>query len=384
MADKRDYYEVLGVSRDASDAEIKKAYRKLSKQYHPDINKEPGADEKFKEITEAYEVLSDSDKRAMYDQYGHAAANGQYGGFGGFDGFGGAGGFGGFGGFDDILSSFFGGGGGSSRRTNAPRAGSDLQYRIRLSFEDAIFGKEETIKYNRSQECHTCHGSGAKEGTAPVTCHKCHGSGVVNVQRQTPFGAMMTQGTCDVCQGTGKEIKEKCQTCYGKGTEMKEHSVKVNVPAGVEDGQQMRLSGQGEAGKNGGSYGDLYVVFQVEPSDIFEREGTEIFYTQPISFVQAALGDEVKVPTVHGNVKLKIPAGTQTDTTFRLREKGAPSLRGSRQGDQHVTVKVVTPQKLSDHERDLFKQLAEAQGEEIKPTKSKGFFDNVKDMFEGK
>ena len=385
MADKRDYYDVLGVSRDASDAEIKKAYRKLSKQYHPDINKEADAADKFKEITEAYEVLSDADKRSMYDQYGHAATDGSYG-AGGFGG-GGFGGFsgGGFSGFEDIFESFFGGGmgGAGSTRANAARRGDDLQYRVKLKFEEAIFGKEVTITYNRKQECHTCHGSGAKEGTEPVTCHKCHGSGVINVQRNTPFGAMMSQATCDVCHGTGKEIKEKCSTCHGAGTETQQHSVKVTVPAGVEDNQQMRVSGQGEAGTNGGPYGDLYVVFQVEDSDIFEREGTEIFYELPISFSQAALGDEVKVPTVHGNVKLKIPAGTQTGTTFRLREKGSPSLRGGRKGDQHVSVKVVTPKRLTDRQKDLFKQLAESSGESVKGHEG-GFFDKMKDMFEGK
>lgn len=384
MATKRDYYEVLGVSRDASDAEIKKAYRKLSKQYHPDINKEPGADEKFKEITEAYEVLSDSQKRAAYDQYGHAANDPNFGGGfgGGFGGFGG--GAGGFGGFEDIFDTFFGGGmGDASRRPNAPQRGNDLQYRVTLTFEEAIFGKETTITYKRNEECHTCHGSGAKEGTEPVTCSKCHGTGAIQVERNTPFGRVMTQTVCDVCQGTGKEIKEKCHTCHGSGIENKDHSVKITIPAGVDDDQQMRLSGQGEAGKNGGPYGDLYVIFRVKPSDKFERNGTEIFYNLPINFAQAALGDEITVPTVHGNVKLKVPAGTQTDTTFRLRGKGAPSVRGTGNGDQHVTVKVVTPTKLSDKEKQLFKDLAKESGSSVKGH-DPGFFNKVKDMFDGK
>ncbi|MGX7099309.1 molecular chaperone DnaJ [Globicatella sanguinis] len=384
MATKRDYYEVLGVSRDASDAEIKKAYRKLSKQYHPDINKEPGADEKFKEITEAYEVLSDSQKRAAYDQYGHAANDPNFGGGfgGGFGGFGG--GAGGFGGFEDIFDTFFGGGmAGASRRPNAPQRGNDLQYRVTLTFEEAIFGKETTITYKRNEECHTCHGSGAKEGTEPVTCSKCHGTGAIQVERNTPFGRVMTQTVCDVCQGTGKEIKEKCHTCHGSGIENKDHSVKITIPAGVDDDQQMRLSGQGEAGKNGGPYGDLYVIFRVKPSDKFERNGTEIFYNLPINFAQAALGDEITVPTVHGNVKLKVPAGTQTDTTFRLRGKGAPSVRGTGNGDQHVTVKVVTPTKLSDKEKQLFKDLAKESGSSVKGH-DPGFFNKVKDMFDGK
>ena len=361
MADKRDYYDVLGVSRDASDVEIKKAYRKLSKKYHPDINKEPDADAKFKEVTEAYEMLSDSQKRAAYDQYGHAANDPNFGaGFGGAGFGGGAGGFG----FEDIFESFFGGQTGGSRRPNAPQRGNDLQYRIDISFEEAIFGKETTIKYKRKEECHTCHGSGAKEGTDPVTCSKCHGAGAVQVERNTPFGRVMTQATCDVCQGTGKEIKEK-----------------VTVPAGIEDDQQMRLSGQGEAGKNGGPYGDLYVVFRVRPSDKYTREGSEIYFNLPISFSQAALGDEIKVPTVHGAVKLKVPAGTQTGTTFRLRGKGAPSVRSGYQGDQHVTVNIETPKKLTDKQRELLKQFAKESGEEIKGN-DPGFFNKVKDLFD--
>lgn len=384
MANKRDYYEVLGVSREAADADIKRAYRKLSKQYHPDINKESGADEKFKEITEAYEVLSDSQKRAAYDQYGHAATDPNFGAGGGYGGYGGfGGGFSGFD-FDDILGSFFGGAaGGGARRANAAQKGNDLQYRVNLEFEEAIFGTEKTISYKRNQECHTCHGTGAKEGTSPVTCSKCHGSGAVQVERQTPFGRVMTQTVCDVCKGTGKEIKEKCTTCHGSGTENQEHSVKITVPAGVEDDQQMRVTGQGEAGRNGGPYGDLYVVFRVKPSDKFTRQGTEIFYTLPLTFAQVALGDEVKVPTVHGNVKLKIPAGTQTDTVFRLKGKGAPSLRGAINGDQHVTVKVVTPTKLTEKEKQLFKDLASVSGHDVKGHDG-GFFDRVKDIFDGK
>ena len=246
MATKRDYYEVLGLAKGASDDEIKKAYRKLSKKYHPDINKEADAEEKFKEVSEAYEVLSDPQKKAAYDQYGHAGTDPNYGGgAGGFGGFGG-GGFSssGFGGFEDIFDSFFGGGGGRSVDPNAPRQGADLQYTIQLKFEEAIFGVEKEIKYNREDTCATCGGNGAKPGTHPETCHKCHGSGTINVERQTPLGRMMSRQTCDVCHGTGKEIKEPCPTCHGTGHEKKAHTVKVNVPAGVEDGQQMRLANQ--------------------------------------------------------------------------------------------------------------------------------------------
>ena len=388
MVAKRDLYEVLGVSKDASDADIKRAYRKLSKQYHPDINKEAGAEEKFKEIAEAYEILSDSQKRAAYDQYGHASydpnsgfSGGGFGGFEGFGGFGGQGFSGSYtGGFEDIFDTFFGGGGGRrGNRANMPRQGADLQYVMDLTFEEAIFGKEEVIHYHRNAECETCHGSGAKPGTDPVTCSKCHGAGVINVERATPFGRMMSQTTCDVCGGTGQEIKEKCETCHGHKHVEETHKVKVKVPAGVENGNQMPLRGQGEAGENGGPYGDLYVIFRVGKSDTFEREGADIFYELPINFAQAALGDEVDVPTVHGKVKLKVPAGTQSGTVLRLRGKGAPRLRGGGMGDQHVTVRVVTPKHLTDKQREAMQIFGKEAGTHVE---SEGnFFDKVKDAF---
>lgn len=388
MVAKRDLYEVLGVSKDASDADIKRAYRKLSKQYHPDINKEAGAEEKFKEIAEAYEILSDSQKRAAYDQYGHASydpnsgfSGGGFGGFEGFGGFGGQGFSGSYtGGFEDIFDTFFGGGSGRrGNRANMPRQGADLQYVMDLTFEEAIFGKEEVIHYHRNAECETCHGTGAKPGTDPVTCSKCHGSGVINVERATPFGRMMSQTTCDVCGGTGQEIKEKCETCHGHKHVEETHKVKVKVPAGVENGNQMPLRGQGEAGENGGPYGDLYVIFRVGKSDTFEREGADIFYELPINFAQAALGDEVDVPTVHGKVKLKVPAGTQSGTVLRLRGKGAPRLRGSGMGDQHVTVRVVTPKHLTDKQREAMQIFGKEAGTHVE---SEGnFFDKMKDAF---
>lgn len=389
MVAKRDLYEVLGVSKDASDADIKRAYRKLSKQYHPDINKEAGAEEKFKEIAEAYEILSDSQKRAAYDQYGHASydpnsgfsGGGFGGGFEGFGGFGGQGFSGSYtGGFEDIFDTFFGGGGGRrGNRANMPRQGADLQYVMDLTFEEAIFGKEEVIHYHRNAECETCHGTGAKPGTDPVTCSKCHGAGVINVERATPFGRMMSQTTCDVCGGTGQEIKEKCETCHGHKHVEETHKVKVKVPAGVENGNQMPLRGQGEAGENGGPYGDLYVIFRVGKSDTFEREGADIFYELPINFAQAALGDEVDVPTVHGKVKLKVPAGTQSDTVLRLRGKGAPRLRGSGMGDQHVTVRVVTPKHLTDKQREAMQIFGKEAGTHVEGEGN--FFDKVKDAF---
>ena len=388
MVAKRDLYEVLGVSKDASDADIKRAYRKLSKQYHPDINKEAGAEEKFKEIAEAYEILSDSQKRAAYDQYGHASydpnsgfSGGGFGGFEGFGGFGGQGFSGSYtGGFEDIFDTFFGGGGGRrGNRANMPRQGADLQYVMDLTFEEAIFGKEEVIHYHRNAECETCHGSGAKPGTEPVTCSKCHGAGVINVERATPFGRMMSQTTCDVCGGTGQEIKEKCETCHGHKHVEETHKVKVKVPAGVENGNQMPLRGQGEAGENGGPYGDLYVIFRVGKSDTFEREGADIFYELPINFAQAALGDEVDVPTVHGKVKLKVPAGTQSGTVLRLRGKGAPRLRGGGMGDQHVTVRVVTPKHLTDKQREAMQIFGKEAGTHVEAEGN--FFDKMKDAF---
>lgn len=371
-----EYYDRLGVSKDASQDEIKRAYRKMSKKYHPDINKEPGAEEKYKEVQEAYETLSDDQKRAAYDQYGPDGANG----FGGQGGFGGFDGGAGFGGFEDIFSSFFGGG--ATRNPNAPRQGDDLQYRVNLSFEEAIFGAEKEVHYNRESSCRTCNGSGAKPGTSPVTCGRCHGSGVINVDTQTPLGMMRRQVTCDVCHGTGQEIKEPCQTCHGTGHEKQSHKVSVKIPAGVETGQQIRLAGQGEAGFNGGPYGDLFVIINVNPSDKFTRDGSTIYYTLNISFVQAALGDTVEVPTVHGNVEMTIPAGTQTGKTFRLKGKGAPRLRGGSQGDQHVTVKIVTPTKLNDAQKEALLAFAKASGDEKIAPQKKGFFNKVKDALE--
>ena len=371
-----EYYDRLGVSKDASQDEIKRAYRKMSKKYHPDINKEPGAEEKYKEVQEAYETLSDDQKRAAYDQYGPDGANG----FGGQGGFGGFDGGAGFGGFEDIFSSFFGGG--ATRNPNAPRQGDDLQYRVNLSFEEAIFGAEKEVHYNREATCKTCSGSGAKPGTSPVTCGRCHGQGVINVDTQTPLGMMRRQVTCDVCHGTGQEIKEPCQTCHGTGHEKQSHKVSVKIPAGVETGQQIRLAGQGEAGFNGGPYGDLFVIINVNPSDKFTRDGSTIYYTLSISFVQAALGDTVEVPTVHGNVEMTIPAGTQTGKTFRLKGKGAPRLRGGSQGDQHVTVKIVTPTKLNDAQKEALLAFAKASGDEKIAPQKKGFFNKVKDALE--
>lgn len=385
MAEKEDFYDLLGVSRDASKDEIKKAYRKLSKKYHPDISDDPNAEEKFKQVSEAYEVLSDDQKRAAYDQYGHASTDPNFGAGGGFGGGFGGQGFGG-GGFEDIFDQFFGGGGGRRRRDpNAPRQGEDLQYVMDLEFEEAIFGKETKINYNREEECNTCGGNGAKPGTSPQTCSRCHGSGSVNAERNTPFGRVMTQQACPTCGGSGKEIKEKCDVCGGEGHTKERHSVKVTVPAGVEDGNQMRLQGQGDAGKNGGPYGDLFVVFRVKASKTFQRRGSEIFYELPLNMVQATLGDEIEVPTVHGKVKFKIPAGTQPETTFRLRGKGAPRLRGTGNGDQHITVKIQIPKKLTEEQAEYLRKFAEASDfGEINEQGDHSFFSKVKDAFKDK
>jgi molecular chaperone DnaJ len=385
MADK-DYYSILGISKDASQDDIKHAYRKMSKKYHPDINKEPGAEKKFKEINEAYEVLSDEQKRRNYDQFGSADGAAGGAGAGGFGGFGGnAGGFSGFGGggFDDIFSQFFGGGGQRAQQNpNAPQQGRDLQYQMTINFEDAVSGKKTTIRYGREAECDECHGSGAKPGTHPETCHECNGSGYVTAIQNTPLGRMQTQRPCPTCGGTGKEIKSKCPKCHGAGHVNESHAVEVKVPAGIDDGQQIRLKGQGEAGENGGSYGDLYIVFRVKPSREFKRHGADLYYDQSISFTQASLGSTVKVKTVYGQVEMNVPAGTQSGTTFRLKGQGMPKLNSSSKGDELVTVKIITPKNLNKQQKQALKAFAEASGE--KEYNNGGFFNKMKDAMNGK
>ncbi|GLI83793.1 molecular chaperone DnaJ [Rossellomorea marisflavi] len=375
---KRDYYEVLGVDKGASKEEMKKAYRKLSKKYHPDINKEADAADKFKEVKEAYEVLSDDQKRAQYDRFGHTDPNQGFGG-------GGAGDFGGgFGGFEDIFNTFFGGGGGGGRRRdpNAPRAGADLQYTMTLSFEEAVFGKDTEIEIPREEECDTCHGSGAKPGTKVETCSHCQGSGQLNVEQNTPFGRIVNRRVCHHCNGTGKQIKDKCRTCGGDGKVQKRRKISVKIPAGIDDGQQLRVSGQGEPGINGGPAGDLYVVFHVRNHDFFERNGDDVYCEMPITFAQAALGDEIEVPTLHGKVKLKVPGGTQTGTRFRVKGKGVPNVRGYGTGDQHVLIKVVTPSKLTEKQKQLLREFADISGQ-VPDEQHESFFDKVKKAFKG-
>ncbi|MCM3712800.1 molecular chaperone DnaJ [Halalkalibacter oceani] len=366
---KRDYYEVLGVDKNASVDEVKKAYRKLARKYHPDVNKEADAEDKFKEVKEAYDTLSDPQKKARYDQFGHTDPN---------QGFGGAGDFGG--GFGDIFDMFFGGGG--RRNPNAPRQGADLQYTMTLEFKEAVFGKETEIEIPREETCQTCTGSGAKPGTKPETCSHCGGSGQLNVEQNTPFGRVVNRRVCHHCQGTGKFIKEKCTTCGGKGKVRKRKKINVKVPAGIDHGQQLRVSGQGEAGTNGGPPGDLFVVFNVKPHEFFERDGDDIYCEMPLTFAQVALGDEIEVPTLNGKVKLKIPAGTQTGTNFRLRGKGVPNVHGRGQGDQHVKVRVVTPKNLTEKEKDLIREFAQMSGGRP-DEQNDNFFAKVKRAFKG-
>lgn len=371
---KRDYYEVLGIDKDASKQDIRKAYRKLAREYHPDVNKAPDAEEKFKEIKEAYEVLKDDQKRAQYDQFGHAGP--QTGGFGGF------GGSEDFSGFGDIFDMFFGGGG-RRQNPNAPRQGADLQYTMTLDFEEAVFGKETEITIPKEESCQTCNGSGAKPGTSPQTCHHCNGSGQLSYEQSTPFGRIVNRRVCHHCQGTGKIIVDKCATCHGTGKVKKQANIKVSIPAGIDDGQQIRLSGKGESGINGGPPGDLFVVIRVREHEFFKRDGDHIFLELPITFSQAALGDEIEVPTVHGKVAFKIPAGTQTGKTFRLRNKGVPNVRGYGQGDQLVKVRVVTPTKLTEEQKELFRKLHEISDKEPLSENEDSFFARFKKAFKG-
>lgn len=373
---KRDYYEVLGVSKSATKEEIRKAYRSLSKKFHPDINKDEGAEEKFKEATEAFETLSDETKKANYDQFGHAGASQGFG--GGGAGFGGGGdGFG----FEDIFSTFFGG---NSRRQNpnAPRQGNDLQYTMTIDFMEAVFGKETEVDIPREEDCETCDGTGAKKGTTPKTCTHCGGSGEINVTQNTPLGQMVNRRPCHYCDGTGQIIEDKCTTCHGTGKVKKTSTIKVSIPEGVDDGQRLRISGQGEPGHKGGPAGDLYIVFRVKPHEKFIREEDDIYLELALSYPQAALGDEIKVPTVHGKVNLKIPAGTQTGTRFRLKGKGVKNVHGHGTGDQHVVVKVLTPKKMTEKQKELMRQFATISGDSPEEYSST-LFDKIKRTIKG-
>ena len=378
MADKRDYYEVLGVSKNASDDEIKKAHRKLAKKYHPDLNKDnPEAAEKFKELNEADEVLSDKDKKAKYDQFGFAGVDPNYGG--------GAGGFGGFGGFDmgdlsDIFGSFFGGGSTRSRR-NAPQRGETLQQRVMLSFEEAAFGCEKEITIGRVETCEECGGSGAAPGTSAETCSSCRGTGTVTQTQRTPLGMFQTQGPCPNCRGTGKIIKTPCKKCGGKGKVRNSRTLKVKIPAGIDDGQSIQLRGQGGAGTNGGPAGDVIVTIGIRPHPLFTREGSDVICEIPISFTQAALGASLQVPTIDGKIEYQVPEGTQTGTVFRMRGKGIQNVNGRGRGDQFVRVNIEVPKNLSQKQKDLLREFEASSN--ANHTARQGFWEKMKNAFKG-
>lgn len=365
MAEKRDYYEVLGLQKGASADEIKKAFRKLGKQYHPDLN--PGdkeAEAKFKEINEAYTVLSDPDKKSKYDAYGHAGVDpsygaGQSGGFGGFD----------FGGFDfgdagDIFSSFFGGGASSSRNRNAPQRGNDREVRVTLTFEEAVFGCKKEVNYNRIERCESCSGTGAASGTSPETCSTCGGSGSIRTQQRTILGMMQSTRPCSSCGGTGKVIKTPCSSCRGSGFVTKKKKLDVNIPAGIDNEQNILLHSQGDMGKNGGPTGDLYITVHVKPHTVFERDGNNIYCEVPISFAEAALGAKINVPTLEGDYEYTINEGTQTGTIFTLKNKGIQNVNNSKvRGDLSFRVIVEVPRNLSAKQKELLREFDESCGE---------------------
>lgn len=365
---KRDYYEILGVSRSATDDEIKKSFRRLAKQYHPDANSgDTATAEKFKEIGEAYQVLSDPDKRQMYDRFGHNAP---------FQGGAGNGDFSGFGGFADIFEEFFGFGGRASAR-RGPQPGAHLKYNLTIAFEEAVFGAEKKLEIPRLETCPNCQGSGAEPGTTPIRCPQCHGSGEVRRVQQSIFGQFVNVTACPRCEGEGEVISTPCSNCRGQKRVQVTRTIQVNIPAGVDDGTQIRLSNEGEAGTHGGQSGNLYVVVNVRKHPQFQRDGTDLLLDYPVNMVQAALGDEVNVPTLDGDVKLTIPPGTQHGRTFRIKEKGVPQLRHSGRGDLIVTVQVAVPTDLNEKQKALLRELARTMGRE--PTGSKGVFEKVRE-----
>lgn len=357
MASKRDYYEVLGLQKGASESEIKKAFRKMAKQYHPDVNKEAGAEEKFKEINEAYEVLSDPQKKANYDQFGHAGMDGAN--------YGGGQGFGGFEDLGDIFGSFFGGGfgGGQRRQANGPRKGEDRFMQMRIDFMDAVFGKNEEITIEVDEQCSECLGSGARSKSDIHVCSRCNGTGTVLQQQRTPFGIFQSQSVCPECNGVGKKVAHKCHKCHGRGYEHKRVKLDIKIPAGIQSGQQVRVPNKGERGLHGGPNGDLYIEILVNRHKQFVRDGNDIRISVPISAIDAILGTKIDVPTVHGDVELTIPSGTQYGQQFRLRGKGVQSTRGG-QGDQFVTITIEIPTKLSKAEKELYEKIKEKREHE--------------------
>lgn len=373
MSTKRDYYDVLGVSRTATSDDIRRAYRKLARQFHPDVNKDVSAEEQFKEINEAYEVLNDDDRRASYDRFGHA-------GLGGFNGSPGAGDPFGFGSspFTDIFETFFGGGA-TARGGRGPTRGADLEATVELTFEEAIFGAEKEVEINRLELCDDCHGTRMKDGAEPPICPVCSGSGEVRRVQNTILGQFVTASTCANCNGEGRVVSDPCPTCRGRGRVSRRRTIAVTTPAGVDSDSTLRLSSQGEQAP-GGSAGNLYVRIRVKPHDFFVRHGKQIHLDLPINVVQAALGADIEVPTVDGHVMLKIPPGTQSGQQFRLRDRGVPDLRGGSRGDQIVTIRVMTPTDLTAEQRDLLESLGKTlKAPSIHETARRGFFDKIKD-----
>lgn len=372
----RDYYEILGVSRNAPDSDLKASFRRLARKYHPDVSQEPDAEERFKEINEAYAVLSDSDKRAAYDRYGHAGVRGPGGGVDfTVD----------FTDFADIFGDLFGFGGfgrSSARARNAPRRGSDLQYHLDLTFEEAVFGVEKEIEITRDEVCSTCHGSGAQPGTTPVRCSRCNGTGEVRQARQTILGSMVQVSTCPACAGRGETIDTPCSTCQGRGLERKTRKKTVSIPAGVDSGTQIRLAGEGQPGENGGPHGNLYIAIQVKNHKFFRRRDYDILLDLNINVAQATLGAKVEIPTVDGSMELDIPPGTQPGKVIRLRSQGVPKLRGNGRGDQLVIINVEIPSRLTADQRQLFEQLSQSLGSEVRP-RERGFMDWLKDALGG-
>ena len=368
MSNKKDYYDVLGIDKSASEADIKKAYRKMAKQYHPDMNKDSGAEARFKEINEANEVLSDSQKRSSYDQFGHAGMNGAQGGYSGA---------GGFDDLGDIFGSFFGGGQSRSRNSNGPRKGKDRYMHMNITFMESVFGKSEVIKIEVDEVCSDCLGSGAHSKSDVGTCGTCRGSGNVTTQQRTPFGVFQSQAVCPDCKGTGKKVTRKCSKCNGKGFEHKRVEVDVKIPGGIQSGQQLRVPAKGERGANGGPNGDLFIEIVVKNHQFFKRDGRNIHISVPISAIDATIGCSIDVPTVYGDVELNVPQGTQTGTQFRLKGKGFKDLRGSETGDQIVQINVEVPKKVSKEEKELYVKIKEL----AKKTDHESVFDKFKKAF---
>lgn len=377
MAEKKDYYEVLELSKGAQEADIKKAYRRLAKQYHPDVNSgNKEAEAKFKELSEAYSVLSDSEKRSQYDRFGHEAFNAGGGGsgFSGFEGFG-------FGGLDDLFENFMGGGFGRSKtKKTGPQRGNDLQYAMEITFHEAAFGVTKDLNLTRMQACGTCNGSGAKPGTNPENCKQCNGTGQVRYSQSTPFGQFVNVKACDVCRGEGKIIIHPCEACNGKGRISKNSKISINIPAGIDEGQTISLRGEGEPGLRGGSTGDLFVTVHIKPHPIFKREGFDVLCDVPISFTQACLGAEIDIPTIDGKVPYNIPEGTQTATIFKLKGKGIKHLRTNLRGDEYIRINIEVPTRLTQKQKELLRQFADVSGDEGLEQK-KGFFNKMKDLF---